>query len=219
MSDTRHSLPPGLPGVLGEVAALTSPETAEIVARAWGGRRKYVPAQPGPDHELSRLIGHRDALVIGRAIGNGEVRWPSAVHWLRLIDARRLCDRGVSHAKIGRALGITEKRVHELLKGYGPPRRPGRRRKDEALADCDECRGARYVAERSGLSDRWLYQILTNARRVPGAPPLPPPEACPVCGTPFRDPPRPRPKRSRPAPSTSEAGDLLAWRTRSATQL
>lgn len=197
-----HSLPPGLPGVLADIARAASPEAAEIVARAWGGRRKFVPLLPSRDHELSRLVGHAAALAIGQAIGGGEVKVPSAKSWLHHIDARRLCDQSLSIPRIARRLGLSDNHVREILKGYGerhvgrPPRRP-------PPADCELCRPARLLAERVGLSDRWVFQLQVNAARVPGTPRLPAPDACPDCGAPFRDPPRRPPGRR---PRRAEAG-------------
>lgn len=192
-----HTLPPGLPGVLADIARATSPEVAEIVARSWGGRRKFVPEQPSPDHELSRLVGHPAALAIGRAIGGGEVKVPSAKSWLHHIDARRLCDQRLSIPRIARRLGLSDNHVREILKGYGE-RRVGRPPRRVQPADCDLCRPARLLAVRTGLSDRWLFQFQANAIRVPGTPRLPAPEACPDCGAPFRDPPRCPPRRRVP---------------------
>lgn len=209
MADTAHKLPPGLPGVLAEIAAVASPEVVEIVARAWGGRHKYVPSAPSPNHELSRLVGHEAALAIGRAIGGVDHLFPSAIAWLRQLDARRLADDGLTIPVIARRLRISQGHAAKLLKGYGPHRRPGRRPASQRPAECDECRPARRVADRAGLSDRWVFQLQVNANRIPGTPKLAAPECCPFCGAPFRDPLRMRPPRKKVAELPAEEPLLL----------
>lgn len=56
-------LPP-LPGELGDIARVAGREAAEAIGRKLGGVRVYFPSNPGPDHWLSQLVGHKAALAI-----------------------------------------------------------------------------------------------------------------------------------------------------------
>ncbi|NYZ17048.1 hypothetical protein HL658_31280 [Azospirillum sp. RWY-5-1] len=203
----------GLPGKLADVAALTSVEVAEILARAWGGRRRYVPAEPKPDHELSRLVGHDNARIIGAAMGNEEIKWPNAKAWLHLHDARRLLDEGVSIAGIAKRLGISDVRARTLLRGYGAPRAPGSRTATVAPRECPDCHPARRIADRVGLSEQWVFQLISNAHRIKGQPQMPAPTCCPTCRAPLVDVPRTKPIRGkRPVPHPDEQPDLFSPR-------
>lgn len=180
-----HALPIGLPGVLGEIAAATSPDVAEILARCWGGRRKFIPVEPSPDHELSRLLGLRAARAVARAVGGGEVRIPTAKCWLNHIDARRLADLGLTIPRIARRLGLTDNHARLILRGYGE-RRNGRPPKASLPAmGCESCGPSRAVAAAFLISEQQIFHLHFNAVTVPGTPALPVMDHCPDCGMPL----------------------------------
>ena len=186
----NHSLPVALPGVLGQIAAATSPEVAEILARCWGGRRKFIPLDPSPGHELSRLLGDTLARRVARAVGGGEVNIPSAKSWLHHLDARRLADLGLPIPRIARRLGLTDNHARVILRGYGarPNGRPSRARLDAApviLTGCETCCPSRAVAQAMGASEQQIFQLHFNAGAVPGTPLLPLMEHCPDCDMPL----------------------------------
>lgn len=53
-----------LPGALGEIAEVAGVDAALAIARVRGGTEIYVPANPGPDHWISRLVGLDNAAAI-----------------------------------------------------------------------------------------------------------------------------------------------------------
>ncbi len=109
--------PEALPEALREVAEVTSVDVAIVIARAWGGQRKWLPRCPKPDHPLSRLVGAAAARRIGEALGNDTIEWPSAKAYLNWHDARRLRREGLSHAQIARKLALSVDWVAKLTAG------------------------------------------------------------------------------------------------------
>jgi len=106
-----------LPGLLGDIARITTPEIAIAVARKHGGRRLYIPRQPPPDHPLCDLVGRTGALMIAEYLGGDRYEVPAARTILRWADAHRLRNEGLSHAQISEALDITRDHVAALLAG------------------------------------------------------------------------------------------------------
>lgn len=53
-----------LPQVLADIARIAGAEAARRVALAVGGTRVYIPPIPGPDHWLTKLVGHAAARKI-----------------------------------------------------------------------------------------------------------------------------------------------------------
>ena len=114
---TAHALPQ----LLREIAEVTSLETAERLARHWGGQRKSIPRRLGAEHELARLVGLFHAGRICRLIGGEQVDIPSASVILTALDAQRLADQGRSHAEIAAKLGRSVRHIRRILAGYEPP--------------------------------------------------------------------------------------------------
>lgn len=107
-----------LPGVLAEIAEATSVEVAVKIAQAKGGRRVYIPARPAADHWLSQLVGHANALAIGKAIapGFGGIDMlipmgPSHSNAQRWRVMHELIDNGRSKREIAAACGVHERTV------------------------------------------------------------------------------------------------------------
>jgi hypothetical protein len=107
-----------LPGVLGEIARLTTVEVAVAVAKSWGGTRLYLPHEPRSDHQLARVIGVKPARIICRKLGGRRHDIPSARPALRWAEARRLREEEkLSHAEIALRLGITMGHARQLCEG------------------------------------------------------------------------------------------------------
>jgi hypothetical protein len=106
-----------LPGILAEIARITTVEVATILARTYGGRRLYVPARVPDQHPLTRLIGRPAALLIAAHLGGERHNVPAARTILRWVDAHRLRAEGKTHPQISAALGITQLHVSRLLAG------------------------------------------------------------------------------------------------------
>lgn len=107
-----------LPGVLAEIAEATSVEVAVKIAQAKGGRRVYLPARPAADHWLAQLVGHANALAIGKAIapGFGGIDMlipmgPSHSNAQRWRVMHELIDNGRSKREIAAACGVHERTV------------------------------------------------------------------------------------------------------------
>lgn len=116
-ADTIPGLKPeGLPGVLAEIARITSVDVAVKIARHWNGER-YMPRDPGRDHALSKLVGIKAARLIAKHVGAGHIRIPNARGVLRYHDARRLRRSGATLPEIGAILGITAEQAGRLCKG------------------------------------------------------------------------------------------------------
>jgi len=107
-----------LPGILQEIARLSTPEIAIVVAREWGGRRLYVPRTLGTSHPLAQKVGRRAALLICAHLGGEQIEIPAARTYLRWYDARRLKAEGRSYAEISRAIGVSTRQVAILLRGF-----------------------------------------------------------------------------------------------------
>lgn len=106
-----------LPGLLADIARITTPEIAIAVARQHGGRRLYIPRTPPIDHPLCDLVGRQAALLIAEHLGGDRYEVPAARTILRWADAHRFRAQGMSHAQISQALGITRDHVAQLLAG------------------------------------------------------------------------------------------------------
>jgi hypothetical protein len=170
-------LPKGLPGVLAEVARVTSIETAVKIARSpLAGTRHYLGRDPGPGHPLVAAVGALQARVIAAALGDGEVEWPSAKPLLHWYDARRLRAEGASHVVIARTLRLAERTVRRLVVGMpriaavtdggrGCAQAPGMRPQD-GVAPCPYC-GHRHrtTRRRNRRDDRQLNLDLTTPSR------------------------------------------------------
>ena len=111
-------LPPDvLPGLLAEVARLTTSEAAVAIARRFGNRRMYLPLDPPDRHPLVELLGRDSAVRICARFGGDQVTWPSARAFLRWHDARALRAGGASVARIAAALDINERHARRLVAG------------------------------------------------------------------------------------------------------
>lgn len=110
-----------LPGVLAEIAALTTPDIAVAIARAHGGGRLYIPRDVKRGHPLARLIGVPAARLICRRMGNDRYDIPAARTYLRWYDARRLKAHGKTDKAIAKELGVGRSQVVRLLRGYVAP--------------------------------------------------------------------------------------------------
>jgi len=126
MSADWSPSPETLPGVLADVARLAGVPAALKLAEVWGGLRRHIPREVGPDHELSRILGHRVAQLVAPAIGGDAVKIPSLARERRAMAARSLWRDGYSQPQIARRLGIGVQQVQRLVGGLprgngGPP--------------------------------------------------------------------------------------------------
>lgn len=111
--------PEALPGILADIARLTTVDVAIAIARWRGGRRLYIPMESGlkHDHDIVKAIGRRAALRIVRHFGRGEISVPNAKAYLNWLDARALRRQGLSVSQICAKLGLAHRRVHSLVAG------------------------------------------------------------------------------------------------------
>jgi CRP-like cAMP-binding protein len=106
--------------MLSEIAQLIGTDLALSFARRFGGSRLYIPRRPPIDHPITRCVGIRAAERLGRAFGGESFVVPGACGFLRWLDARALRILGLSHAQIGQLLGVQDRHVRRLLRGFKP---------------------------------------------------------------------------------------------------
>lgn len=118
-----RATPFGLPGILSEIAAVTSIEVALKVACAFGGIELYIRRKPGDDHPLALAVGLEVATIIGGHFGGGARKIPSAKPYRRWREVHRLRDEGKSVAEIAAAVDLGKRYVYRLLEGHAatPP--------------------------------------------------------------------------------------------------
>jgi hypothetical protein len=110
-----------LPAFLAEIAQLTSTEIAEIIARKYGGAMLYFPKKIGASDPLVEAVGMNAARILIKEFGGANHMIPSARAILRYLDARKLAAEGLGRNQIALRLGISARRVADLLKGFAVP--------------------------------------------------------------------------------------------------
>jgi hypothetical protein len=128
-----------LPGVLAEIARLTSVEVAIAFARKWGGRELYIPERPRPDHALAQTLGRSAALIFCERYKRENLRIPSARSYPRWYDARRMKRSGKSASYIASKLGINIRRVIQLTHGVAADVAPVRPTDNPHPSRCENC--------------------------------------------------------------------------------
>lgn len=61
-----------LPPVLQDFVRLIGLQPTMALVERFGGLRIYIPANPGPDHQLSQLIGYENLQNLSKEYGTGE---------------------------------------------------------------------------------------------------------------------------------------------------
>jgi hypothetical protein len=97
-----------LVGILGKDA------TFELIA-AKGGTRLQVPKRASDCNSITAIIGATAAEALRRSFGGDRIALPLAKPWL----IRVYRERGLSYARIKRAVGCTEATVFKHLKSMG----------------------------------------------------------------------------------------------------
>lgn len=117
--------------LLRQLADTVGVESVLKLSRAFGGKRLYVPANPGPEHRLSKLLGHDRAIALAREFGGlrTENPVPRAFLFFRRQVYRRMLEdlaAGETQAQVARRFGTTQQFVSLLqqrcgwLRGYRP---------------------------------------------------------------------------------------------------
>jgi len=109
-----------LPASARELAEIIGLPAALRLVEGWGGWSfLYVPKAPGPEHALSRALGHQAALALAAAYGGDYIRSiPRCADAMRLARDRRLLGRraeGASPAGLALEFGLTERHVWRIL--------------------------------------------------------------------------------------------------------
>lgn len=99
-----------LPGILSDIARLTSEEAALLIALHHGGTRLSVPKHVNPEGPIAKLVGKAAAAKISAEYG-GE-RLPIPLAKPALILWRR--DRGDAVSAIALELKVNERTVYEI---------------------------------------------------------------------------------------------------------
>jgi Mor family transcriptional regulator len=102
--------------LLGDLALAIGAGAAARLARAYGGRRVYIPATPSARDQISRSIGLEAAVRLARLYGGSRVMIPAdperALRRARIVAMRR---NGWSVSAIARAAGVSERYVYKVL--------------------------------------------------------------------------------------------------------
>jgi hypothetical protein len=106
-----------LPGVLAEIARLTSVEAAIAVARQLGGKKFYTSIEPKRRHPLIRVLGWTAGRLVCRQLGGDTLEIPYAKAQLRKYDAVQLRSKGKSVRVIAETLDISISRAEQLVQG------------------------------------------------------------------------------------------------------
>jgi DNA-binding NarL/FixJ family response regulator len=122
MSDVRQDLPEAYQTL---IETFGEDVTARLIAML-GGVRIWVPAKPGPRHQLTQALGQELAEEIARKMGAGPLTVPDGQAF-RLAaqrhEIRRLTAEGVPAQQIARRLKVNERtvfRVRAMTKGTKP---------------------------------------------------------------------------------------------------
>jgi DNA-binding CsgD family transcriptional regulator len=104
-------------GTLDELAAVIGMPGAKALCSMWGGRRLYIPAVPAPDSALVALLGELQAARLAARFAGERIALPAApgLTPARRIEARRLRAEGFSINEIAVGLGVSRRRVFQLL--------------------------------------------------------------------------------------------------------
>jgi hypothetical protein len=106
-----------LPGILAEIARLTTVEAAIAVARELGGKKFYTSTDPKRRHPLIRVLGWTAGRLVCNQLGGDMIEIPSAKAQLRKYDAVQLRLKGTSVRLIAAELGISISRAEQLVQG------------------------------------------------------------------------------------------------------
>jgi Mor family transcriptional regulator len=102
--------------LLGDMALAIGAAAAARLARAFGGRRLYIPATPSARDQISTLIGLEAAVRLAKKYGGSRVMVPAdperALRRARIVAMRR---QGWSASEIARTTGVSERYVYKVL--------------------------------------------------------------------------------------------------------
>lgn len=99
---------------LADVEAVAGAEAARRLAEAFGGRRLYLPREPGPHHPISACLGHAAALELCRAIGGFPLDVPLGAG--RRAEILRLKAEGLGPLEIQRRVKCSRSTVFKVLR-------------------------------------------------------------------------------------------------------
>lgn len=107
-----------LPSGLKELKGVVGPGAALAICAAFGGRALYVPADPGPDHPLVRLLGESAAKRLCSLLAGDRLHVPkmdAVTRQLRVKEIHRRRKKGSSVTSLAREFNLTQRRVHQIL--------------------------------------------------------------------------------------------------------
>jgi hypothetical protein len=101
-------------GIVRLIAEATDHETAMRLVSAYSGRRLCIPAMPVSGSKLELVIGSAAAGKLSKILGRERLYIPhekgNMIIWLN--------DQGKSVAEISHRLGISRRRVQQILNGH-----------------------------------------------------------------------------------------------------
>lgn len=128
MTQSAASSASTLPGILGEIAQVTSEDVALAIAAVRGGTQVYIPPEPEADHWLCRLVGRDAARAICEhltcGVGPARVELPLGPtgHAARVrAQVDRMIREDRSERDIALATGYTIRAVRRRRAAIGRP--------------------------------------------------------------------------------------------------
>lgn len=103
----------GLEATTDNMRRILGDDGLDRLAEAFGGRRLYVPAAPGPHHPITVAIGADLARKLGEAFHGVDIDIPMLPR--TRAEIRRLDALGWTRTRIARELRITERWVYKVL--------------------------------------------------------------------------------------------------------
>lgn len=96
------------------IVELIGVEKAAALSLALGGRRIYVPRNPGPHHPLAAAIGEEAAQAVAAEFPSHRLDIPLTAGKRKMIVSLRN-DQRLSIARIAQELRCTERHVYQVL--------------------------------------------------------------------------------------------------------
>ena len=103
----------GLEPTVANLRLILGVATARLLSDRLGGRRLYVPRDPGPNHPISAAIGHEAAMQLAAAFPSEKIDVPMAP--AKQEEIRRMRANGMTVSTIAREAGCTERWVYRTL--------------------------------------------------------------------------------------------------------
>lgn len=127
----------GLPELLALAGEAGGIEAARGLAKAFGGKRIWIPKKASDGHPLVVAAGRKAANVVMQRYGGEQVQFPNGKRALNKLVVEKMADQSTN--MIAAALGLTYRQAHRLRKALGPAgQKPRKRISDPRQLDIED---------------------------------------------------------------------------------